>query len=123
MSTIAGQSLFDSGPHRFVIRNVGRLWVPPLRLDPLQDTVLVYAANLEVAIVQTGRLVAANTGALWTQVELIRNRAESLLTGTLVDNNGQSWTGMTLLTFRPEDRVDRGRVVSLGYRADYVRLA
>ena len=114
--------MFDSGPHRFVVRTLGRLWVPPLRIDPLQDRVLVYSANLELMIVQTGRLVAPTIGALWTQVDLIKSRAEATLTGALVDNDGRSWAGMSLLTFRPEDRVDRGREVSLGYRVDYVRL-
>lgn len=123
MSTIAGQSLFNSGPHRFIVRTVGRLWVPPLTLDALQDLTTVYTANLEVAIKQTGRLTGTSVADLWSQVETIRARCEAKLNGTLVDNNGQSWTNMTLLTFRPADRVDRGRIVSLTYTADYIRLA
>ncbi len=122
MSTIGGQSLFNSGPHRFALKTVGKLWVPPLRLDGLQDLVVVYAANLQVQIAQTGRLIGASESDLWTQVETIRARCEAQLTGALVDNNGRSWAGMTLLTFRPHERVDRGRAISLAYQADYVRL-
>ena len=123
MSTIAGQSLFNSGPHRFVIKTVGKLWVPPLRLDALQDLIVVYSASLQVRIEQWGRLIGSSEADLWTQVETIRARCEAQLTGALVDNNGRTWAGMTLLTFRPEERVDRGRVISLAYRADYARLS
>lgn len=122
MSTIAGQSLFNSGPHRFALKKVGKLWVPPLRVDVLQDLIVVFSANLQVQIEQAGRLIGANEADLWTQVETIRARCESQLTGALVDNNGRTWSSMTLLTFRPEERVDRGRVISLAYRADYARL-
>jgi len=122
MSTIAGQGLFNSGPHRFVVRAVGSLYFPPLSIDFLQTTTEVIGP-IELAIEQRGRLVAASAGALWTLVAAIRAAAESQLTGTLVDNNGQSWSDMTLLRLRPADRVDRGRVVSLAYEADYVRLA
>lgn len=122
MSTIAGQSLFNSGPHRFIVRAVGKLWVPPLALDQLQDLTTVYNANLEVAVKQFGRLTGSSETDLWTQVETIRARCEAKLNGTLVDNTGRSWANMTLLTFRPADRVDRGRAISLGYTADYIRL-
>lgn len=122
MSTIAGQALFDSGPHRFAPRKVGRLWAPPLRLDSLQDRVVVFSTILELHIVQTGRLAATSEAALWALVDVIKARCESALTGTLVDSAGRAWTNMTLLTFTPGDRVDRGRVFSLEYSADYVRL-
>ncbi len=122
MSTHAGQSLFNSGPHRFAARSMGRLWVPPLALDSLPDLTVVFTANLEVSVRQTGRLIGSGEADLWSQVETIRARCEAKLLGTLVDNAGRSWPNMTLLTFRPADRVDRGRVVSLAYTADYVRL-
>ena len=121
MSTINGQGLFNSGPHRFVTRVLGQLALPPLAIDFLQTATEPLGAN-ELAIVQRGRLVDTTTAGLWAQVDAIKSAAEGMLTGTLVDNNGRSWTGMTLLRFVPDDRVDRGRVVSLGYRADYVRL-
>lgn len=122
MSSIAGQQLFESGPHRFVVRAVGRVFLPPFALDFLQETTFV-AGPLELWVRQTGRLVAQDGPTLWELVELIRARAESALHGTLITNDGRSWSGMTLLRFRPEERVDRGRLVSLAYDADYIRLA
>lgn len=122
MSSIAGQQLFESGPHRFVVRAVGRVFLPPFALDFLQETTFV-AGPLELWVRQTGRLVAQDGPTLWELVELIRARAESALQGTLITNDGRSWSGMTLLRFRPEERVDRGRLVSLAYDADYIRLA
>ncbi len=121
-STIAGQALFDSGPQRFVVRSVGKLYVPPLTLDDLQDSTVVLA-DLELQVIQTGRLVGTDDDDLWDQVELIRDRAESALNGTLVFPSGRSWTDMTLLRMRPEGPVEHGRTVSLAYRAEYFRLA
>ncbi|RMH26183.1 MAG: hypothetical protein D6693_07690 [Planctomycetota bacterium] len=122
MSTIAGQALFNSGPHRFIIKPVGMLFVPPLTFDPIQTTTDVITP-LEFAVIQTGRLIGASEADLWAQVDLIRLRAEARLTGDLVDNASNTWAGMTLLRFAPEDRADRGRAISLAYRADYIRLA
>ena len=121
-STIAGQTLFGSGPERFVVKPVGKLFLPPLALDALQTSTVVIA-NLEVWVVQTGRLVADDDAGLWSQVDLIEQRARAALTGTLVLPTGRSWTGMTLLRMRPEGQVDHGRRVSLSYRADYIRLS
>lgn len=121
MSSIAGQQLFESGPHRFVVRAVGRVFLPPFALDFLQETTFV-AGPLELWVRQTGRLVADDGPTLWQLVEQIRSRAESALNGTLVTNDGRSWDDMTLLRFRPADEVDRGRRVSLAYEADYIRL-
>ena len=121
MSTFAGLGLFNSGPHRFALKALGALWVPPLALDPLQSRVEVFAVNLELQIKQTGRLTALTEADLWSQVEAIRARVNARTLGTLVDNAGQTWAGMTLLTFRPGEQVDRGRLFSLAYTADYVR--
>lgn len=122
MSSIAGQTLFNSGPHRFILKPVGTLFVPPLTFDPIQTTTET-VAPLELAIIQTGRLVGASEADLWNQVEAIRMQAEALLNGLLIDNNAVQWTNMTLLRFVPADRADRGRAISLAYRADYIRLA
>lgn len=121
MSSIDGQSLFDSGPHRFVIRSVGTLYFPPLSLDFLQTSTELIGP-IELAIRQTGRLVSTTESGLWSLVDAIKSAGESQLNGTLIDNAGQSWTDMTFLRFRPDDRVDRGRVISLAYTADYIRL-
>lgn len=121
-STIAGVALFNSGPHRFVIRSVGRLWLPPLAIDELQETTAVIESPIELAIVQTGRLIADTDAALWSLVDAIKTRTEQALKGTLIEHSGRQWTNMTLLRFRADDRVNRGRKVSLSYRVDYIRL-
>ncbi len=120
-STFAGLALYNSGPHRFVIRSVGRLFLPAFVIDELQTDTAVFGPR-ELAIIQTGRLVATTDAALWSQVDLIRQHAEAALTGDLVEGSGRTWMDMTLLRFQPDDRVDRGRDVSLGYRADYIEL-
>ncbi len=122
MSSIAGHTLFNSGPHRFIVRPVGMLYVPPLFFDPIQTTTNV-VTQLELTIIQTGRLIGASESDLWSQVNAIKSAAEVQLNGTLTDNNGVTWTDMTLLRFAPADRVDRGRVISLAYEATYIRLA
>ena len=121
MSSI-GQTLFNSGPHRFAIRRVGSLWFPPFALDVFQPNVDV-TGPIELHIIQSGRLVAATDADLVAQINAIKAAGEARLTGSLVDNAGQVWTAMTFLTFRAADAVDRGRAISLAYTADYIRLA
>lgn len=122
MSAIAGQTLFNSGPHRFITRRLGARWFPPYALDAFQTGVEV-TGPIELHIVQTGRLIASSDADLVAQINAIKAAGEGQLTGALVDNAGQVWTNMTFLTFRPADEVDRGRVISLAYTADYIRLA
>jgi len=122
-STFAGLSLFDSGPHRFTPRTMGRIWLPPLTIDELQETTLVLDVPRELVIVQRGRLVAADDAALWGQVDVIRGHAEAALTGALVEASGRAWADVTLLGFTAGEQVDRGRRVSLGYSAVYIALA
>lgn len=120
-STFAGLTLFNSGPHRFVVGRLGRLVRGPFQ-TPTEDPFTTDEAAREVAVLQTGRLVAPSTSALWALVDAIGAQAELPRTGTLVDHHGRSWSDMTLLSFDPEDRVDRGREVSLGYRVMYLRF-
>jgi len=122
VSSINGQVLFDSGPHRFVVRSLGTLFFPPLSIDFLQTTTELIGP-IELAIRQTGRLVSTTESGLRSLVDAIQAAGEARVNGVLIDSAGQSWSDMTFLRFRPEDRVDRGRVISLVYRADYVRLA
>ena len=120
-STFAGFSLFDSGPHRFIVGRLGRLTRGPFS-TPTEDPFTTDEAVREVVIVQTGRLVASTNAALWALVDAIKSHAELPRTGTLVDHHGRSWTGMTLHRFDPADRVDRGREYSLGYRVMYLKF-
>lgn len=122
MSSINGLTLFNSGPHRFVVRRLGSLWFPPFALDAFQSGVDV-TGPIQLHIVQTGRLIAASEADLVAQLSAIKAAGEGQATGTLIDDAGQSWSNMTFLTFRAGDAVDRGRVISLAYTADYIRLA
>jgi len=120
-SSIDGQTLFGSGPERFVVTPVGSLFVPPLSINEVQTSTTIFG-DLELWIVQTGRLIADDDDGLWDQIDAIRAPAEAALTGTLVLPNGRSFTGMSLLRFKPESAFDRGRTVSVAYRVDYIRL-
>jgi len=122
-STFGGMSLFNSGPHRFVERSAGRVYLPPLQFDDLTDVTVVFPSPLELAVEQRGRLIGADESDLWAQIDAIRAETDAARTGTLVDNSGRSRADMTLLRFRPSDRIDRGRVVSVAYEAVYIRLA
>lgn len=121
-STFAGLTLFNSGPHRFTVGRLGRYVRGPFQtaLELPQST---DEGPAELAIIQTGRLVATSSSALWSLVDAIRAQTETPRTGTLIDNTGRSWPGVTLHRFEPEDRLDRGRVWSLGYRALYLDFA
>ncbi|MFG0258393.1 MAG: hypothetical protein ACF8GE_10870 [Phycisphaerales bacterium JB043] len=122
MSSLAGNSYFDSGPHRFTTRTLGSLVVPPLVIDHLQTKHTVLA-TLELVIEQRGRLIGSDWDDLWDQVDTIKSACETRVNGTLVDTSGRSWTNMSIVRFLPEDQADVGRVVSLAYRVDYIRFA
>jgi len=117
-STFAGFSLYNSGPHRFWIDAVGRHFIGPDAGVNSQPT--TWDRNkAEITVRQRGRLIAATDTALWVLVDAIKSNAELPRLGTLVDHRGRSWTNMTLLRFDPDDRIDRGRVVSLAYECLY----
>jgi len=120
-STFAGLSLFDSGPHRFAVRTVGRYVGFPFEGGSAGTTIELFGQR-ELVITQTGRLVGPTDASVWQQFDDVRTRAESATTGDLVDHAGRVWRDMTLVERRAGDRVDRGREVSLGYRATYVRF-
>ncbi|MHC4976130.1 MAG: hypothetical protein ACYTF7_05935 [Planctomycetota bacterium] len=121
MSSLAGNSYFDSGPHRFTTRTLGSLVVPPLTIDFLQ-THHTALGTLQLVVEQRGRLIATSWDALWDQVETIRSAAETRVLGTLIDNHGRAWSNMTIVRFNPDNQVDVGRVYSLAYRVDYIRF-
>lgn len=120
-SSFAGFSLFNSGPHRFIVGRLGRLTRGPFE-TPTEDPFTTDEGPRELAIIQTGRLIAPTTSALWTLVEAIRSHVELPRVGTLTDHHGRQWTNLTLYRFDPDDRIDRGREVSLRYRALYLRF-
>ncbi|MFM9959327.1 MAG: hypothetical protein ACKVZJ_14815 [Phycisphaerales bacterium] len=120
-STFNNQNLFNSGPHRFHVRAVGRLTTAPLRGSNFNTTTRDEAV-LEVEITQTGRLIAATESALWALFDIARGVAEATTAGGLIDHSGKSWPGMRLLRIDPTGPVDRGRVFSLPYTARYLKM-
>lgn len=117
-STFAGLSLFDSGPHRFGVGRLGRHFLEPDRGINSAPTTWD-RGKAEPTVFQRGRLVAPSDAALTALVDAIRAEAELPRTGTLVDHHGRSWTNMTMLRFEMEDRIDRGRLVSVAYTVLY----
>ncbi len=120
-STFNNQPLFNSGPHRFHVRAVGRLTTAPLRGSNFNPSTRDDAV-LELEITQTGRLIAATEAALWSLFDTARAVAEGTTPGTLVDHSGKSWPAMRLLRIDPIGPVDRGRVFSLPYTARYLKM-
>lgn len=120
-STYAGKSLFNSGPHRFIIGRIGRLTRGPFS-TPLDFPYTTDEDKRELFIVQQGRLAATSNTSLWTKIDLIQTEAEAITTGTLIDHQGRSWTDMTLIRFTPSTWIDRGRTFSLAYEALYIRF-
>lgn len=112
-----GLDLFGSGPHRFAVGPIGELVLSQVAMGSYAPG-SVAIGPVELDVIVTGRLVAASDAALW----VIRDAIGAQLTdpptsGTLIDHHGRSWPGMSFIRFESADRTDRGRVVSLGYRA------
>ena len=103
---VAGETARAALTARFSLQSIGRLeaW---LDVSRSRD-----GAEL------TGRLVAASESGLRTLRDAV---AAQLLdpptAGTLVDTTGRSWAGMSLVEYREEPAVDRGRSWSIAYTA------
>lgn len=123
MSSYRSQNLFGSGPHRFSLARQGELTVPAYVLNGSGSGSLLMG-GIELDVVITGRLTASSQSALWS----LRDAITAMFTqpptpGTLIDQYGRTWTNMTFITFQELDRTDRGRTVSLGYKAVFRRIA
>lgn len=121
-STFGGVAYFDSGPQRFAMGRRGELTRGPF-VDPNTFPVSQwFEKDLELAIFQTGRLVAPDAPSLWSLVDAIVARAEQFTPDTLVDTTGRSWSEMYMLRFTPEGPIDFGRAVSQAYSVFYLRF-
>lgn len=123
-STFNGVGLFNSGPHRFAIGARGESMVNNYIIGASPSHGTTAQGELELDVVVTGRLVASSESALWT----LRNAVAAQLThppvtATLIDHHGHSWSGMSFIEFKEEDRTDRGRQRSVAYRAVFRKLA
>ncbi|MCC5824021.1 MAG: hypothetical protein LAT64_13125 [Phycisphaerales bacterium] len=121
MSSFKGVNLFGSGPHRFTVGREGRRVVTYAALTGDPSVPGSFASgDHELRVTVTGRLTAASEAALWSQRDAITAQAASASgPGTLADGKGRTWTDMKLLTFTPAGPIDRGRVLSLAYTAEF----
>jgi len=119
-STFKSLDLFGSGPHRFASGPEGQALSSELFL-PSPGPGTLYHGLAETRVTVTGRLVAASDAALRTILDaILAELLDPPAPGTLVDHHGRSWADMSFVSFRQEDRTDRGRVVSLAYEARFI---
>lgn len=115
-SSFKGIDLFGSGPHRFAQLKQGVQFVN--NAAPAPGTTPL--GKWELVVVVTGRLIAASEAALWSLRDAVTAQLlYPIMAGTLIDLHGRTWTGFSFVTFTERDRVDRGRVRSLGYVAEF----
>lgn len=123
-SSFKGIDLFGSGGHRFVVGRVGRRVVS---LSALTGDLSVEGTSefgdWELRVEVRGRLVAASDSSLWSRRDAITAQADSSIdSGTLVDEQGHSWSAMKLIRFEETGPTRRGREVSVGYVAEFGQL-
>lgn len=122
MSSFKSLNLFGSGPHRFSQSRQGQLVLPDYVLG-LPGGGSTPQGLVELEVVVRGRLVAASESGLWSLRDAVAAQVIDPPTpGTLVDNSGRSYTGMSLISYEEADRVDRGRVWSVAYKAVFRRF-
>ncbi len=129
--SFAGVELFASGPRRYVVEPRGSMVIARLRLNqPISGSVSL--GPLEVGVRVVGRLVAADVAEMDAQVAAIEALLTSPMTvGALIDAAGREYADMSFVSFErrgweKDDGkggvVERGRVVSLGYVARFVKV-
>lgn len=122
MSRYKGVDLFGSGPHRFAEGWRGEVLMSELFQTP-PNSGSRYVGPAETSVVVRGRLVANTDAELWEQVAAVHAYlVHPPEPGLLEDGRGRQWPDMSFVRFAVADRVDRGRVCSLGYVARFVDL-
>lgn len=120
-STFKGLNLFTSGPHRFEVHRQGRRVVPlsAIANDPsIAGTIETGDHELRVSV--HGRLVAESESALDALREAITDQAAyQVPAGDLIDHHGRTWQDVKLLHVEWDAGIDRGRALSVGYRAEF----
>jgi len=122
MSSYKGLDLFGSGPHRFALGPRQQLVLTEFALSrtPLARSYPFGPEDWDVLV--TGRLVASSEPALRALRDAIPAELEELgqiTPGVLTDGLGRTWEEMVLTGYEEADRVDRGRVFSVGYVATF----
>ena len=114
--------LFSSGPHRFRVDRRGHLVLSELALGGIGPS--TYPLGLiELEVIVTGRLVAANDTALWALRDAMTAQLlDPPMPGTLVDAHGRIWSDMSFHSYAEGDRADRARLRSITYEARFRRF-
>lgn len=122
MSEFRGDDLFGSGPHKFSVGRQGAIVVPEWVVNGsgFADSDDALAFDDEAVEVRVrGRLVADDEDDLWDLRQAIVDAAKLVsglpVSGTLEDNDGREYTGMTLVRYEEAGAVERGRWWSVGY--------
>lgn len=123
MAVFQGQEIFASGPHRVTVgpRGVQRV-LNQVAVDPVEPGSQAIG-EVELSVTVEGRLVAGDAGSL----QELRDEIWALLTfpaavGLFEDNYGLSLEDMSFVRFEEMGPVDDGRVLSVPYRAEFVRF-
>lgn len=121
-SSFKGVDLFGSGPHRFSEGPAGQQLVARISIGiPTSGSITI--GDQELIVTVRGRLVGADDGEVWDQIDDIKAHLMLWNTpGMLIDHQGHVWSSINFVRFEPEDRFDRGRVTSVGYVARFVKL-
>jgi hypothetical protein len=119
--TFGGVAIFGVSVLRTLLEPRGALLVPKLALgsrEPGSDLL----GPLEVGVVIRGRVVAGTTASLEQRLGQIRLRlAPDGPSATLVDTLGRTYPDMEFVRLTLTGPVDRGRTVSQGIEARFVR--
>ena len=122
-STFDGLGLFNPGPHRFAQLGQGESLVANFVLGSGPPNGSTPRGLKELDVVVSGRVVAGSEGALWGQRDaIVAQLQHPPVTGVLVDHHGRTWAGMSFVGFEEGAQTDRGRTVSLSYRAVFRRF-
>ncbi|MDX2131607.1 MAG: hypothetical protein SFY69_06120 [Planctomycetota bacterium] len=122
MSTFKGLNLFGSGPHRFEEGPRGQL----ITVDYFEGGIgggSTAQGPIDWVVVVRGRLVSGSESGLRGLRDAVLAQVQDTPTpGTLVDDHGRTWTGMSFVKFAEDGAVDRGRVFSTAYEAVFQKL-
>jgi len=120
MTSFDGDTLFDSGPHRFIIGGL------TLR-HTLQEAPGGFGAHLSSQgvearpILQTGTLLANDADAIKAQIDAIEAKLDGQ-SHALVDDRGRTHANVVMLAFKPGPIEPAGVRLKLDYRIEYLQV-
>ena len=121
MSTFDSTDLFGSGPCRFTVGPRGQQLAlnSDVERDPTAEGSQAIGP-LDGEVLVRGRLVGASDGDLATLVGVVAGKLG--VVANLVDDHSTTYPDVTFISFAAADRTDRGRTVSLGYTARFLKF-